>query len=398
MISKKEPHILIIPSWYPQAVGDIGGSFFREQAIALSKRGYKVGVIAPIFRSLRDWKGVFFKPYGFQQESDEGVVTYRWHGVNFTPRVNKFSKASWVRAGLKLFNAYVKNNGMPDIIHVHSLLYAGFVAEKINFEYKIPYVVTEHSSAFARGLVSRKETEDLQVVVANSSENIAVSGAFKEYLGSEFENSLWGYIPNIVNDEFLRADLIVNKPNKNFTFINVCLLSENKRVDLLIKAFAEVSKGITGLKLKIGGDGSIKEQLIELTQQLGITDHVEFLGSLSRVEVLKHVSESDAFVLASEYETFGVVLIEALALGKPVVATRCGGPESIVTSKVGYLVEKNSVQSLAQGMKNLYAHKKDFTAESIRQYCHDNFGEDAVVGKLGEIYQTVLKEYSHDSQ
>lgn len=398
MTSKKAPHILIIPSWYPQAAGDIGGSFFREQAIALSKRGYKVGVIAPTIRSLRDWKGVFLKPYGLQQESDEGVATYRWYGVNFTPRVNKFSKASWIRAGLKLFNAYVKDNGMPDIIHVHSLLNAGFVAQKINSKYKIPYIVTEHSSAFARGLVPRKATEDLQVVVASSSENIAVSGAFKEYLGSEFKNSLWDYIPNIVNDDFLSADLIINKPNENFTFINVCLLSENKRIDLLIKAFAELSKSITGLKLKLGGDGPIKQQLVELAKQLGVSDSIEFLGSLSRAEVLKHVSESDAFVLTSEYETFGVVLIEALALGKPVVATRCGGPESIVTSKVGFLVDKNSVQSLAQGMKNLYAHKNDFTAESIRQYCHDNFSEDAVIGKLGEIYQTVLKESSHDSQ
>ena len=80
-----------------------------------------------------------------------------------------------------------------------------------------------------------------------------------------------------------------------------------------------------------------------LVQEKALTEQVTFLGSLTREQVRQEVSEADAFVLSSEYETFGVVVIEALALGKPVIATRCGGPESIVVPSVGYLVEILSV-------------------------------------------------------
>ncbi|MFX4528015.1 glycosyltransferase family 4 protein, partial [Acinetobacter baumannii] len=76
-------HILILPSWYPNFKGDINGSFFREQALALKENGNKVGVIYPQIRSLRDIKGIFIKPYGCHVENDDGVLTLRWHSVNF---------------------------------------------------------------------------------------------------------------------------------------------------------------------------------------------------------------------------------------------------------------------------------------------------------------------------
>ena len=395
---KKPIHILIIPSWYPAKAGDIGGVFFREQALALSKVGHKVGVIAPLTRSLRDWKGVFLKPYGLHYEIDEGIATYRWNRVHFTPKLNFINKANWISAGLKLFDEYVRNHGFPDIIHVHSLLNAGFVAQEISLKHNIPYVVTEHSSAFARGLVSEQSIKKLQSVAIHSKKNIAVSDEFKKLLNEKFICKNWCYIPNIVSNEFIKSSLPKKKIKVDFVFISICRLIEKKRVDILIRSFAELSKDVKGIKLKIGGDGSVKNQLIELADELGISKSVEFLGTLNREEVLKHITYSDAFVLASEYETFGVVLVEALALGKPVVATRCGGPESIVVPTVGCLVEKNSVEALTQGMRELYINKNKYCAENIRKYCYENFSEDAVVNELNEIYHTVLNEYTHDSE
>ena len=95
-------------------------------------------------------------------------------------------------------------------------------------------------------------------------------------------------------------------------------------------------------------------------------------------------------MLSSEYETFGVVLIEALAMGKTVVATRCGGPESIVNKDVGVLVEKNSIQALHDGMEYIYKRNDDFKPELIKEYCNKNFSEEAVSNKLIAIYQHVL--------
>jgi len=394
---RKSLHILIIPSWYPAKADDIGGSFFREQALALHKRGNTVGVIALSMSSIRNWRNNFFQPHGMQFENDEGVVTYRQQCINFTPRINKIIKARKVAIGLKLFDEYVAHNGVPDIIHVHSMVDAGFIAYRIHQKYSVPYVITEHSTAFARGLLDKKTVEKLQPVVKGSMRNIAVSNEFKILLESIFKDKKWEYIPNIVNDDFLKSKLQVNSKDESFTFINICLLDDKKRVDILIQSFAKAFKGNLNVKLKLGGDGPIKSKLEKIVKNEGIFDQVTFLGALERKQVRNEVANADAFVLSSEYETFGVVVIEALALGKPVVATRCGGPESIVIPEVGYLVEKNSVESLAQGMIELYKNKDRYSAENIRKYCRCHFSETAVVDKLTHIYSNVLDNSIHDS-
>lgn len=384
-------HILLLSSWYPNKAGDVRGSFFREQALALHKEGHKVGVVAPIVRSIRDVKGVFSKPYGLQIENDNGVQTYRWHSVNFTPRLHEKNISRWLSIGKKLFESYVKDHGMPDIIHVHSLINAGYLAFEISSKYKIPYIVTEHSTAFARGLVTERAIKKLSSTVKSSSKNIAVSNEFKELLNHTFDIEEWCYIPNIVNSDFLAEKLQLSKVNKyDFEFINICLLDQKKRVDILIKAFSKAFKGGHKIKLKIGGDGPEKKNLELLVKSEGVSDQVSFLGLLKREQVRQEISRADAFVLSSEYETFGVVVIEALALGKPVIATRCGGPESIITPEVGYLVTKNSVDEMATAMLELYENQNKFHAENIRKYCAENFSEEAVVRKLEVVYEEVL--------
>ena len=381
-------HILITPSWYPSFPGDIGGSFFREQALALRKRGHKVGVIAPTFRSFRDVKGIFNKPYGIKVEVDEGISTHRYHTMSF-PKMSGLNKSRFLQIGERLFEKYIKENGIPDLIHVHSMINAGFIALRLKEKYDIPYLVTVHSTAFARKLVPSSVLDALQPVVNEASHNIAVSGEFKKLLNKIFNTNKWVYVPNIVNDEFFKMQLPKNK-KEQFTFINVCFLDRKKRVDLLINAFAKVFKGQKDIRLKIGGDGSEKNNLIEQAEQLGVSKQIDFLGRLTRDQVKHEVLSADAFVLSSEYETFGVVLIEALALGKPIIATKCGGPESIISPEVGYLVEKNSIDDLARAMSDLFENYGQFESEEIREYCIQQFSEDAVIKKLETIYMDVL--------
>ena len=378
-------HILVIPSWYPQFSGDIGGSFFREQAIALRKAGYQVGVIYPQIRSLKNIKSILKKPYGLTLENDEGINTIRWYAVNFIPKNKKYNKSHWIKIALKLFETYVEQFGKPDIIHVHSMLYAGYVAQTIKIKYGIPYVVTEHSTAFARSLIPLDEISSLKQVVSNAKVCIAVSEEFSSLLNKLFETQKWTYIPNIVSDEFISFEKTLDA-EEYFTFINVCFLEKKKRIDLLISSFAKAFKDNKKVRLKIGGDGILMSELKILAKELGVESQVIFLGKLSRQQVKEEMALSNAFVLSSEYETFGVVLVEALALGKPVIATKCGGPESIVVPEVGYLISKNSEREMTNGLLELHQNWNKFDSVQIRQYCLENFSEQAVVEKLTKIY------------
>src|SRR3546814_4662244 len=95
------------------------------------------------------------------------------------------------------------------------------------------------------------------------------------------------------------------------TFITVSLLTPNKATSCLLHAFSRVFSGIKSIRLQIGGDGSERQNLQDLARKLNIDTQVEFLGMLSRDQVQHYISMSDAFVLTSRYETFGVVLAEA---------------------------------------------------------------------------------------
>ncbi|MNC09876.1 putative teichuronic acid biosynthesis glycosyltransferase TuaC [compost metagenome] len=387
-------HILIIPSWYPSKAGDVNGSFFREQALALQNHGCKVGIIYPQLRSLKNWKSIFVGRRGHINEVDEGMPTYRYHGINWFPRLPNATAWLWVKQGINIYDHYVDQYGKPDIIHVHSALYGGCLAVEIFEKHKIPFVVTEHSTAYARGMINASQKQISKKVSAKAKHRIAVSLEFAKLL-NEFHqqnNFKWQYLPNIVNKKFTNHKEKIKKDSNKFTFISIALLSEKKAIDNLITAFSKIASKSADITLKIGGDGPERAKLEQLAQDLAVSDRVFFLGSLTRDKVLEEVSNADAFVLASRYETFGVVIIEALALGKPVVATRCGGPESIVGDGDGLLVPVDDIESLSSAMWKLYRNPSDYNSEQIKRSCIERFSEETIAKSLKSIYEKVLSK------
>lgn len=392
-------HILILPSWYPKYPGDIGGSFFREQALALKKHGCKVGVVAVQLHSLRNYKSVFSGSYKVEFENDCGVATYRQHGINWFPRLRRLQSKAWSHIGCKLVERYIAEHGKPDIIHVHSMLNAGIVAHHIMQRYSIPYIVTEHSSAFVRNLISPYQLQVASQIASQAQRCFAVSSFFAGLLNERLANSKnrWEIMPNIVHDSFFSKPLST-KDSDTFVFIDVCLLTFNKRVDLLIQAFAKSFKGNNTVHLHIGGDGENRPALERLAKDLAVDDQVQFLGILNREQVVHKISAADAFVLSSQHETFGVVLIEALALGKPVIATRCGGPEDIVTGKDGLLVPVDDVDALSAAMQKLYTNRTCYHAEILRQSCRERFSESTISHRLIDVYTEVLSSSKASSE
>ena len=159
--------------------------------------------------------------------------------------------------------------------------------------------------------------------------------------------------------------------------------------DHLLRAFATHFRGDPGVRLRIGGDGPERWRLEALAAELGLEKQIDFLGWLGRDQVVREMQHANVFVLPSRYETFGVVLIEALACGKPVIATRCGGPERIVHDGNGILVSPESHTELADAMQRLRVTTSEFDSKAIRADCLTRFGEQRVIGQLGELYEHV---------
>jgi len=204
-------------------------------------------------------------------------------------------------------------------------------------------------------------------------------------------------IPNILSDLFLRSHPSPVPMADTFTFLNVALLKPTKRQDLLLSAFAQAFGRDASVRLRIGGYGPEMRRLKKLAQDLGIGDRVTFLGKLDRAQVLDEMNLCHAFVLSSEFETFGVVVIEALSQGKPVVATRCGGPEDILHARNGILVRKNDEDALAVALARMRADFPNYDSDRIRYDCLKHFSENAVVTQLASMYEDVLQYYDVES-
>ena len=395
-------HILIIPfGHYIIQKAPLSGIFQYHQARAFRKKGINVGVISAGFVP---FKRQFFKyPYPPFDEED-GVNVYRFYKRIIIPGriANKVLNKSLVGLYLKLFKRYITEQGMPDIIHAHNCLYAGVVALRIKKKNKIPYVITEHSSAYARGLISSRQAKIIGQVLKNADVKTVVSTNLGSLLENKFGADACPNYPifNILDERFEKEEIVLKgvKSNKElFTFLNIAIFSPNKNQSNLLDAFAWKFKGNSNVRLKIGGDGHLRKQIETKAKDLEIEKQVIFTGLLSREKVLREMRNCDVFVLSSTFETFGVVLIEALACGKPVIATKCGGPEDIVNSTNGYLVPKKNVKALGNAMEDIYLNIDKFDPFQIRKDCLLRFGEDAFVARLKSIYANLLRKNGNRS-
>lgn len=387
-------HVLVIPSWYPQFEGDPGGSFFREQAIALARRVEKVGVLFPNQRSLRELWNPNSSEFGIHYVDDAGTHRVQRNGFNLTPRYEKGVASQFVHHGIRLYASYVERYGVPDIIHAHSALYGGLLASEIACNSGIPYVVTEHASGYFKNLLKPQQLLWAGKVFTYSMTNIAVSQSLKTLLKDRYGfGKEWKTIPNIVSEDFFVHPIEpVEQRSTRGRFINVALLNPNKRQDLLIEAMAICRNlGRTDLTMTIAGYGVEHDRLCRRINDLGLGEQVHLAGMVSRDQMPALMAAHDAFVLSSDYETFGVVVAEALALGLSCVSTRCGGPADIIGAEDGLIVERGNAQLIAEAMIRISDQPFDMGERYARRNrCAARFSEDAVCRELIAVYANAM--------
>ena len=139
--------------------------------------------------------------------------------------------------------------------------------------------------------------------------------------------------------------------------------------------------------------GAVSERcyLQDIINECNITDKVRLLGQKTRPELFELMRKSDAFVLASKSETFGVVYIEAMACGLPVIATRCGGPEDFVNDTNGFLIPTDDIETLSKALIKMRLDIDNFDNERISEECYNKFSSENIAKQIVEQYYKVLK-------
>lgn len=387
-------HILVIPSWLGTSGYKVEGIFFREQAKALAACGHQVGMIYPEMRRVACCIRPYLRRSPFENRFQ--IVASKDGDINILlmkgwkpPLSKRLSLMMWVYQAERLYKYYSKTFGAPDVIHAHSVFNAGFAASRIWRRFRCPYVVTEHLSRLLLGIDNPMERAIADQALGDAGRVVAVSNALRAVLIAHRSGGDIDVVPNMVDTDYFKP-----YPSANEGFykvLSVGMLKDRKRFDILIKAFALAFDNTDNARLEIGGEGEERERLANLVVQQGLQGRVVFLGELSKEGVRAAMNRASLFVLSSAKETFGVVLIEALAMKLPVIATRCGGPVDILDSGLGALVNVDDVSELAEQMQRCYQNRavEAGLGDLRRDVVKERYTPKVVASQLTEIFQSV---------
>ena len=378
-------HVLIISHGYPTAKDPQWGCFEKDQAEALVGLGHRVtvGVVDQRFRPLN-------QTFGISHVNDGALSAYIYFllsGKLMPYRIRRFVSE---RMMLRLCRKIFRSEGIPDVVYAHympSIAMLRLVKQK----YAIPVVGIEHWSKLNESTLSPRIMRTGRTAYALTDRLLAVSPSLKaqmeRHFGVEAE-----VVYDMVSNAFLQP-VIPKKTAKPFVWLTVGSLIQRKGYDILIEAFAQLGGAE---QLIIIGSGPENERLHAQAEQLGIADRVRFTGMLDKLAIVSLMNESNAFVLPSRGETFGVAYIEAMAMGLPVIATPCGGPEHFVNSDNGLLVDMDNVEQLTKAMRLMETTIDKYQPEAIRAYVQERFSAKAIVGQLEEIFGKVIKQKSNN--
>lgn len=386
--------ILFVPLTYPSEYNRVRGVFYVHHAEALANRGHQVYVLSVVLVSVKDIAKQGLGGLGFVQSFSGGIhlIQATIPSIPLLRRVNALIRqaiAAWLYRKLK------ERSVSFDLCHVHGSL-AGDIARRIRKQDGIPYFVTEHSSGFARGLLTSSQWHQARRVFRDAVARTAVSSSLSRRLEQQF-----GFAFVVTPNPFVRPagvprqSQIRNGDGKQ-RGLRICCLgfaNQNKRFDRLLLSFKEVLSEDRDSELLVGGDGPDLPRLKALAIDLGIRESVTFLGHVDRDQLSRFYRGCDLFALPSEYETFGIVLLEAMSFGLPVVSTKCGGPEDVVTDPTLGVLTENSDAGFSQGLRHAVSALRYgmYSAESIRKYVEANFSTQQVGEAMENIYAEVLK-------
>jgi len=281
-----------------------------------------------------------------------------------------------------------------DLIHAHFTWSSGYVGARLKERYGVPFVVTAHGydiySLPFKDVFWRK---NIEYVLNTADRIITVSQSNFDCIRKLDVNTPVHVIPN-----GFRRDLF--KPREMSECRRVLCLPLDKKILLtvgnlvpvkgqkyLVEAFKEIVGQRKDILCVIVGIGTEKDALMRQIRSLGLKDYISLAGRRPHYEIPLWMNASDIFVLPSMRESFGVVQIEAMACGKPVVATRNGGSEEIITSdEYGLLVEPADSGDLAE--KILIALDREWDREKILAYA-ERFTWENISREIVGVYKNI---------
>jgi len=390
-------NVFMIPSWYPTDANQLSGIFIKDQIYALAEHYPEHKFI--ISHCDNNYLSVT-KPFKFVQSLfrylkkkaevkmiKQNLTEYYRPALTYSEKLGG-DLNNIIEVHLENFTNVQKKYGKTDLIHAHVSYPAGYTAKILKEKFNIPFIITEHMGPFPFDifLINGKLSDKIAESVSNADNVIAVSNFTARQIQSfGFQNT--AVIPNMVNENIFKLpDSQIEK--QGLTFLTVASLTESKGITELLEGI-KMSK-LPDNKFIIAGSGPLENYVEEFLLQNKLLERVNFVKNPARETVIRLFGECDVFILPSRLESFGMVFIEAMACGKPVIATDCGGPSDYIKDFNGLLIPVNSPEDISSAIDIIANNIQRYSAGAIRDYVVRNFSEKAVTSKIISVYKEVI--------
>jgi glycosyltransferase involved in cell wall biosynthesis len=384
--------VLVLTPWYPTPDLPHRGIFVVDQARALAGSGARVTVLHPDTRPFAlggalALRGARLWPL----QAGDGVTALAATRSAFLPRFERaYAYTSW-RLTSRLL-AELPAAPPPDIVHAHVSYPTGAIAVQLGRRWRRPVVITEHYAPFSE-LIARPLARRRALLALDQANGVvAVSSALARDMAAAGVTRPVEVVPNVVDVTHFQPRPL--PPVPPFKVIAVGSLIARKDPGTILEAAACLARERPELEVRVTlvGSGPLERELRRKASALGLADRVLFTGDRSRPEVARELAAHHLLVVASRSETFSVVAAEALASGRPVVATACGGPEDFVTPEVGELVPIGDPRAMARAWASWADRLPAVDPSRIAGVAESRFAPQRVAARLLDLYERLRME------
>lgn len=394
--------ILILTSSFPRFEGDFWGPWVLNYCQELSKQGERIFVLAPHTSNTKKYskiKSIDIHRFSYWIHSRE--VLAKPPGIMTNLKKYKIAKFQIIPylfynffSGLNLIKKY-----QIDIIYCQWIIPSGFIGLILKKITKRPVVVSALGAEF---YLSNKKFFALFIRYVMKNIDLLLTASYHmKKLSYNFLKKIKRIkvLPNSVDTDKIKpfkSDKILfpNIDPKCKKILTIRRLVPEKKVDLLIKSFSKLLKNDKNIQLIIAGDGPEKENLVDLTKKLNISNKVLFLGYVRYDKLNSLYNLADIYVLTSEQEGLSVSLLEALSAAVPVISTNIvGNPEVIIHNETGLLFNPGDINQLTNNLKYILNNpeKAKIIGENARKYIISNYSTPKIINQLRAYLLQVLK-------
>ncbi|MBI3519287.1 MAG: glycosyltransferase [Bacteroidetes bacterium] len=318
-------------------LADINSVHTQKWAIGLANNGYKIGIFS--FNGPEtDW----YKDYGIECLHKPSIVK---SSSRFLVKLAYIAFLPKVKAVIKEFQ--------PEILHAHYASSYGLLGALSGFH---PYIISAWGTDVMKFPHKNFITKQIIKFNLKRADSICATSHTIEKHIHQLINKKVEVIPFGVDLTEFVSKKMPHKDDSVFTIGCTKALEKIYNIKSLIISFSELKQKYPykKIKLMIIGDGSERENLEKLVDQLGINEDVSFEGKLSHEDVAMKINELDVLVNLSEYESFGVSVVEAMACQIPVVVSDAEGLKEVVRNqKNGRIVKPNNISQIVEALENL---------------------------------------------